>query len=920
MGEQQILSSVENSQSRDENNKDASEKLRLSLTKTELVNANNNSVKSNSDKVLESIAENKIGRYGLVTAEGISLLPSGILHGVKYNFDNPGEFATKMGVAAAMGAGMRLLLPQAGAARAVVGTVMTYLMVKDAAMPVIGAYAQVSEDKSLANIHDAAKNMSNGLGLFTVDMVAGLPIGLAADKLTGVALQRTASGRAFDAWKDNMYNEKLGGIFSSKKTGEAAANSPNMEQRLKAIKEGAGNKPLTIDEKMKLIRENLDHEHISPRSLTPDAEAAFKAYLEHKRWHKQQMPNQIDQLLGDNVAKADGMTVKAGETLGAKSRLKIVESGEPGKPAGNDGIPLPQEKPLAAAPLDKNAATVGQMATTMRDVAARVTENDMKIANFKESVQSPLNQTMRTGKPPLDEGHFANNKALIDLTQQIQTPEHVQQAGFLLEHHRVANVQMGIPEKMPEIVDLNQYSRSVHKNLMDLLRKQGINPENVLRGTNSPVFLIFDSNGSGPYTIPAIKGVTDTAVIVLPREYQKMLGVHVSGVYPHEMGHDLIYGDLLRFPENLREHVLKQDVIASAMQKKGIADTNIEIPGVGTMKKSDFFTKLLLAEANENTADIFGTAIDPNSGLSLATLLTSLRKPPSNAPAGTPGQLETRSMYGKEFVDPVSNPLGIEPHGIDAWRIKLSAEVLRQLSKNDAKVSAFAANLDKLSESMRRPGDNYVWASMDQQGKFVSIPIKEWDAIIPGIVKAQLETPLPALNNRALRDVYPDMTKIFPRVDGLADKIAAAARNGETTIKDFNKPAHGIEDVYSAGLSGWMKALSQNAEAGKPGYIAPETLLSRINVLSESLTSQYRGDNYLPAGPANPSTLKPFNFSSLVTKPANYVGKSYTNMAENHPALRATFNNWPAKSSVGAGLALSRDMFDTERRLKEIFK
>jgi hypothetical protein len=763
--------------------------------------------------------------------------------------------------------------------------------------------------------------------------------------LTGIALNKTTAGRNFESWKDNFYgvDKTSGGLL-----GPRAKDGMSMEEKLRSIKEGTGERPLTVDEKLKLIQENLDHSHAAPRNLSPDAEAAFKAYLEHKKWHKTEMSNEIDALL---QGKNEGARKPAQPDLLNPSLLKASDAGTGGKPEGTGApetagtpegksttggdtgepgeIKFPKsgadagagDKGLKIEPrvMDKNASTVAQMSQTVRDMAGQVSEVDMKIANFKESVQSPLTQTMREGAPPLDPGHFGNNKALIELTQQIETPQHVKQAGFLLEHHRVANVQMGIPEQMPEIVDLNQYSRSVHKNLMDLMVKNGIDPSTVLRGTNSPIFLIFDSNGSGPYTIPAIKGVTDTPVVVVPREYRAMLGVHVSGVYSHELGHDLIYGDLLRFPDSLREHVLKQDVVAEAMKQKGIADNTVDVPGVGQLKKSDFFTKLLLAEANENTADIFGTSIDPNTPLSLATLLGSLRKPLPNAPEGSAGALETRSMYGQEFVDETSNPLGIEPHGIDSWRVKLGAEVLRQLSKNDPKVSAHADSLDKLADQLRRPGDNYVWASMDNQGKFVSIPIKEWDAIIPGIVKAQLETPLPALNNKALRDVYPDMTKIFPRVDGLAEKFAESAAKGEGTIPNFDKNVHPIEDVYSAGLSGWMKALAQNPAEGQPGHVAPNALLKNINDISQNLTAKYRGDNYLPAQQFT-APSGPFNFASIVTKPAGYIGRNIDSMTAAHPSLHWAFDNWTSKTSVASGMALTRNMFDNERKIQEVMK
>ena len=880
MGEQTAFNEADKTKN-DQLDKEVGDKLRESLSgNTAFLLASEkkdtNLAKSNSDKTLEIIAQSRAGRYGIVTTEALLDIPNGIANGVKYNWDNPGEFAVKMGTAAAFGVGMNLLLPKAGAVKAIVGGAMTYFMVKDAAAPVINAYKQVHADGTdLTTIRSAAKEMSNGIGLFTVDMVAGLPVGLAADKLTGLALESTKTGRNFIEWKENFYNGKTTPVGKFSNATDELANSvaekirgretkPSMEDVLSGAQQGKT--PMTIEQKLELIKKEMSHEHGIPSSLRPDAEKAFEAALQHKRWHKNEMPNKIDLLLGENAAKADGFKAaaaaaektgpfaaipeKLGQRHGDHRHTEIKTSGDG---SNNSAVPVG----------DKQSAAVQQMAVTMRDAAAKVTETDMKIANFRESVQSPLEQSMRTKMPPpLDEGHWANNRNLIELTQQIQKPEHVQQAGMLLEHHRVANVQMGIPEQLPEIVVLNQYSRSVHQDMMTMLRKAGINPDQVLRGTNSPIFLIFDSQGAGPYTIPAIKGVTDTAVVVLPREYQKMLGVHVAGVYRHELGHDLVYGDLLRFPESLRDNVLKKDVIQNVMKNKSIGDTPVEVPGHGSMPKSEFFRQLLLAEANENTADIFASSRDPNSGLSLATLLSSLRKPADGAPAGTAGKLETRSMYGKEFASP-ENPLGIEVHGIDAWRIKLSAEVLRQLSTNDVKVNAYADKMVKLADNIRRPGDNYVWASMDDPGKFVSIPIKEWDAIIPGIVKAQLETPLPALNNKALRDTYGNMAEIFPKIDSLSDKMAAAAQKGDKTVAGFDKGAQRIEDVFSAGLSGWMKAMENNPAPGQPGHVKPDLLLTRINALSTDLTMQYAGDNFVTPSTLNPNVTPNINTFSM---------------------------------------------------------
>ncbi|MBY0548160.1 MAG: hypothetical protein K2W95_12775 [Candidatus Obscuribacterales bacterium] len=901
---------------------DASDVLRSSLTVSDFLSAKPASSAAEpkySDKTLEAIAEYKVGRYALVTAEGLSLLPQGVLNGVKHNWDNPGEFGLKMGMAAAFGVGMRVLLPKAGAARALAGSLMSYFMVRDVAAPMVGAFNAVSENKDMNTIHGAAKMMADGWGLFAVDMAAGMPVGIGAERLTGRALGLTSTGRNFDLWKEDFYNSDkyAAGRFFNWSARTADATTDAIAARLARRGHAEDGPSLTIDQKLAAIQRDLKHHHAAPGDVNPRMANALEAYLQHKRQHNR-MPERIDTLLGDKAAVAEGRVVAptAEATTAGTSSVRRLMAGEDAlnpsaKPAGKptDLTPVPTDKPVVAAttgPKVNDADTVGQMAVTVREQAGKTDSQQMKVDNFRESVESPLTQAMRDGKPPLDEGHFANNKSLLELAAQVQTPEHVQQAGFLLEHFRVANSQLGIPKQLPEIVDLNQYSRSVHNNLMNLLRQNGIKPEEVLRGTNSPIFLIFDSNGAGPYTIPAIKGVTDTAVIVLPREYRSMLGVHVAGVYPHELGHDLIFGDLLRFPQNLRDHILKQDVVAKAMADRGIADVPVQVPGHGTMKKSELFTELLRAQANENTADMFGTSIDPNTGLSLAVLLGSLRKPAAGKTG--PGQLETRSMYGKEFVED-GNPLGIEVHGVDAWRIKLTAETLRQLANNDAKVVAHAATLDQLANAMRRPGDNYVWANMDQQGSFISVPIKEWDAIIPCMVKAQLDTPLPALNGKTLKQVYPDASKTFPRVDALADSMAAAARANEVSIPKFDKPRHAPEDIMSAGLSAWMKAIAANPEKGQPGYVAPEVLLARINKVSEGLRSLYREDNFLPpAGPGQPVSL-----SGVLGGTVNFMSRSVGDVVGAQPKLRHKFEQWAPRTGNYTGVALTGDLFDRMR-------
>ncbi|MFN8659548.1 MAG: hypothetical protein U0105_24650 [Candidatus Obscuribacterales bacterium] len=926
------------------------------------------------DSVLQSMANYRVARLAMVTADGVRYLPQGFANAVEYNLDHPGEMALKVGVAAGLGLAMRALLPKAGAAKALAGTIMGAFFLKDAAKPVVQGWADVWDNKSLANLDRAGQRMGDGLGMFAFDSALTLPVGMLADKAAGMTLTKTSWGRSFELGKENFYNSDASAVgrFFNWSTRTADNTSTYLSQRLMG---SAPHETLTIDQKLALIAD-------AQRSHLTDAQAAragtiddaFKAQLETQRRYRMDMPDTIEGLMADvpvgeqakfgltnkgletrtattatQLAAAEleaGLVAKPGQmgqgqglsparfvdegagTGGAGRGTETTGGDAPGTGTGGKGTPVdkppvvaePQAPPLPTGPkVALDVRDVGNMASAVRERAGQVTESDMAIADLREGWQSSMRAT--TLEPPgppklplLDRGHFENNKNLIELADQIRTPEQVKEAGFLMEHFRVANQQLVLNEKLPEIVDLNNYSRSVHNKLMELLVKNGVKPEEVLRGTNSPMFLIFDSRAAGPYTIPAIKGVTDTPVVVLPREYQNMLGVHVAGVYPHELGHDLIYGDLLRFPETLRNKVLTEDVVSAGMKQAGIPDVPVNVPGHGLMQKSELFVRLLQAQANENTADWFGTAIDPNTGLSLAVLLGSLRKPLPGAPAGAAGALETRSMYGSEFADP-TNPLGIEPHGIDRWRLKSTAQVLREMSGGDKAILERATNMDRLAEQMARPGETYAWANMDKPGEYFAIPQKEWDAIIPAIVKAQLDTPLDALNGRTLRQVFPDMRQTFPRVDALADQMAAAALEGRPTVMGtFDKSAHRIEDVFSAGLSAWAKAMEKNPAAGEKGHIAPDQLISNINAISESLRAQYRGDAPMPIpGLTTPGKV---DFATAFKKPSYFVQQYLGKAVEAQPQIRETVGNWEPFFSryVGTQLGLAFSGEDVRRQ------
>src|SRR5262245_33039878 len=102
-----------------------------SFSKYVLSDSKNN---SNSDQ-LSGITSSSFGRSVYALTEGVSLTPYGIFNAVQHEYNHPDELIGKAVGGAAFGVGLRLLLPKEGAARALVGTCMTYFLVRDVAKP-----------------------------------------------------------------------------------------------------------------------------------------------------------------------------------------------------------------------------------------------------------------------------------------------------------------------------------------------------------------------------------------------------------------------------------------------------------------------------------------------------------------------------------------------------------------------------------------------------------------------------------------------------------------------------------------------------------------------------------------------------------------------------------------------------------------
>ena len=349
------------------------------------------------------------------------------------------------------------------------------------------------------------------------------------------------------------------------------------------------------------------------------------------------------------------------------------------------------------------------------------------------------------------------------------------------------------------------------------MQKAGVS-HRVLSGTGSlpSRVAITNDHGAGNFTLPKIPGVIERPVTVIPRNQNELVSV-LAGINRHEMiGHDHIWGDLARLPDELRNVVLPQ-AIRNAVPATRLKDVEINVPGLGLMKKSEFFLKAIQAQANENISDLIGAASGGADGaLSLGLLLQSVRRD---------GLLETGNFLGSRFID------YIEPHGIDRCRIKWCAEQMRQLAPHDPAVSKQAHALDLYAGHASRPGRYYIWANEDSPGQ-IAILMKEWDALIPHMVKAQLDTPLQSLEGKRLRDILPDMSKTVSRIETLASYMERDLKSGKGSLAAvFDPHRFSMGEVFAAGLRTWMHLTATGAD--------PEESLLNVSRLSNNLRNLY---------------------------------------------------------------------------------
>ncbi len=843
-----------------------------------------------SNEQVSGIWNHSLARQGYALAEGISLMPRGMMMSVQDIYQDPSRLINSAIGGAVFGVGMRMLGPEANIARIASG-VMGYMMLRDVAKPVKEAWEAAGDAKTWGQIHTAANTLGDGLGNFGTDTLIGLGTGFAGSGLTGLALRGTASGRNFESWRDASY-DKMFGRTSANKTEFFDTKVP-----------GAKSDIATPDQwlaDLGKVKPDRSFAGTAGRDRTVDTTTGASSkdeiakLVEARRQLEERRANQkvhrnLTQIVTDLLEK------KAQPS--AEPQIITPPDMPTFKPAPHDTPPFEihefvrQDRP-ATGFTDNTSRAVGDLAVAARGIIHEVDENAQAIAKFKEQNNAAFMGAVATG-PSIPEVYFPNTSRLIALNGEVSTVEQAQDVGAILDHYAGAHAQA--IEDTQTIRNLNTFSHEIHELFPRYLKDHGI-PANELLDHEAPMFVIY--NVDSPYTIPPIdmRGptgeavpLTSAGVVAYPRQFEALDSTHVSGVYEHEIGgHNEAYRRLFRLPADLRDKVLTEDVVGAALKKNGFnPDEEINVPIVKnpkpqgaadelaatgtdaqaaargprrgaddepdvTMKKmtlSQFIVNVLNKQANENTSDIVAELIDPNTGYSLADLLSTLRPPAKGNPNG-PGLLETRSIYGSRTADAAAgDEVGVEVHGMDAWRLQGAATALRWQAEHGGSVTdaattkkmlALADKYETLSKNMAVPGDNYIWANTDAPGQRVEIPRKVLDSIWPDLFKAQMETPMPkSLAGKSIAEVVPPMGPTFAKIDALAQRMVAAVRDGKTSLEGFDWKQYPIHQVYSAGRQAAIEASEANPAAGQPGHLDPAEILRRVGVLSKDMRKDY---------------------------------------------------------------------------------
>ncbi len=234
-------------------------------------------VASSKDLLAAAAApESAFGKYSLVTSKGVAKLPEGVWNAAVHSATHPLETLETLGAAAAMGVVLKTVLPETGAAGKIAAGAIGLYFTYQAARPVMDAYSEAGNAKTMGDIDNAAMKLGNAGGEFIVSSaIAAVGYKVGAGVTERVLLSERLDGfaNAKQAFWDGMQNKIV-------KAGTTVTDAIGLTKTAEPVKIASS---VSLDPRLEL-REGysryLPSDKAAPKSATLLGEVAAGAEME----------------------------------------------------------------------------------------------------------------------------------------------------------------------------------------------------------------------------------------------------------------------------------------------------------------------------------------------------------------------------------------------------------------------------------------------------------------------------------------------------------------------------------------------------------------------------------------------------------------------------------------------------------------
>jgi hypothetical protein len=445
-----------------------------------------------------------------------------------------------------------------------------------------------TSSNDMASVHKAAQIMGDGVGQFAWDSWVGAKVGLKAEKWTGNFLEAklgTARYSNFEKAKVDFFSSDeylvgrtlnnltrpISGVLTSvsermtRKPEEPKVSLDEAVRKMAEVKEQnayttlsanmhfrgmatADSQPLGFSQSLDLLVGGHD-----PRKLSSNEALALLRTSEPTATAKPidltvRVNSASDVVPGSPAKSIIGPTEKLGHT--PDELVPPAKPADANKP--NDGTkPEGQLEVTPAAAVGKpyltkaeqelNVGTISKLADMNTREMKEWPDSKVLIADAVEAALGPIHAAITPSGSKMDPGFIQARNQAVSLGGQVRSEQDYRYIDPLLGRFSSAanqHISKGLSETANYKRELDLLAQEIHSTLVRNMKKAGVDPDQVLRSKNPPIFSIMHDGGAGPHTMRQIDGVWNVDHVLYPRNMVGVRSVTTSGIHGHEIGHD----------------------------------------------------------------------------------------------------------------------------------------------------------------------------------------------------------------------------------------------------------------------------------------------------------------------------------------------------------------------------------------------